>query len=265
MTDYDHTKKAGNRGDVWKHFALLTVVDGLIDRQGLGHTFRYRETHAGAGSFMLGAAGEWRQGLGEILPVRGPLRRHPYFELVGDRVDVGSLCRGSWRLVLARFDTRGVRCRMRLTDTSDTVSHQVWYELERRYLPPTVEFLHSDGFADLEHDAGSDLTLVDPPYHPTQRDWREGRGAAALLAERGENYLLWYPVFWSTNPQELVAAAGVPGYEIRWAPLGQRASRRPKGCGLVAGGAAGEILEAASGDLESLAALFGGELAVRRP
>ena len=41
MMMYDHSSKAGNKGDVWKHFALVTVVDRLPSSD----TFRYVDTH----------------------------------------------------------------------------------------------------------------------------------------------------------------------------------------------------------------------------
>ena len=42
---YNHSKKAGNRGDVLKH-AILTLLADQIDI--VGETFVWLETHAGA-------------------------------------------------------------------------------------------------------------------------------------------------------------------------------------------------------------------------
>lgn len=264
MAPYDHSRKAGNRSDVWKHFALLTAVDGLRRPAGSSEPFRYRETHAGTGAFVLGRIGEWRHGIGAILPVTGDLRGHPYFSLVGDAVEPGDVYLGSWRLVARHLQDRRVPFRLRLTDSSTDVSHRIWFEIDRRRLPPEVEFRQLDGYDDLRHRSGDDLTLIDPPFKPAQRDWLRCRQAAERLAARGESYLLWYPVFGPGHPGRLVAAAGVPAFELRWAAA-DRASRSLKGCGLVAGGRTAGVLEAARGRLEMLAALLGGRLAVRRP
>ena len=47
--EYNHTTKAGNAGDVWKHFILLTVADSLADTG----QFTYVETHSGIGKHYL--------------------------------------------------------------------------------------------------------------------------------------------------------------------------------------------------------------------
>ena len=271
MNHYDHARKAGNRGDVWKHFALLSTVDARLREAGgdapfrdRETPFRYRETHCGAGVFVLDRVGEWRQGIGAVLPVRGRLRSHPYFALVGDALAPDDVYLGSWRLVARLLQDRGARFRMRLTDTSTAVSDQIWFELGRLLLPPAIEFLQLDGFDALAEGAGDDLVLIDPPFRPAQRDWLRCRKAAARLTAAGASYLLWYPVYGPGHPERLIAAAAAPGFELLWAAV-ERPSRRQKGCGLVAGGRCAAILEAARGELEELAALLGGRLEVRRP
>ena len=60
---YDHSRKAGNKGDVWKHFTLVTVVDRL----GVKDSFRYVDVHSGAPSYELGQTGEWTRGIAAVL------------------------------------------------------------------------------------------------------------------------------------------------------------------------------------------------------
>src|SRR5437764_2750235 len=54
--DYAHARHAGNAGDVFKHVALLALLEEL--RPAL-----YVETHAGDGLYPLGSAGEWGDGV----------------------------------------------------------------------------------------------------------------------------------------------------------------------------------------------------------
>src|SRR4051812_5112966 len=57
--DYAHARHAGNAGDVFKHVALIAILDELL-RDPL--PLLYVETHAGDGLYPLGSAGEWGEG-----------------------------------------------------------------------------------------------------------------------------------------------------------------------------------------------------------
>src|SRR2546428_1066128 len=58
--DYAHARHAGNAGDVFKHVALIALLDELLrDPEPL----LYVETHAGDGLYPLGSAGEWGDGV----------------------------------------------------------------------------------------------------------------------------------------------------------------------------------------------------------
>jgi hypothetical protein len=60
---YDHSTKAGNRGDVWKHGLLTLLADKIHVPQ---RAFHWLETHAGAPIHRLRAGGEWRDGIGSL-------------------------------------------------------------------------------------------------------------------------------------------------------------------------------------------------------
>ena len=60
---YDHSRKAGNRGDVWKHSVLMALADVMDGNDG---RFRYVECHAGAPIHDLSENREWRRGVGTI-------------------------------------------------------------------------------------------------------------------------------------------------------------------------------------------------------
>src|SRR6266850_3813375 len=62
--DYNHSRKAGNRGDVWKHAILMMIADTIPIRNDEFHWF---ETHAGApihrlqtGPFSSDSRQDWR-------------------------------------------------------------------------------------------------------------------------------------------------------------------------------------------------------------
>ena len=262
MAIYQHAKKAGNPADVWKHFVLLTVLEKSISGLRAG-AFHYLETHAGAGVYPLGRLGEWRQGIGRVLPVPEPLADHPYFRYTGDCSQPGVVYPGSWRLAARLLTEHGVSYRMSLFDRAHSVRDQVRAGILAGRLPAGFEIQVRDGYKELEKSQLADLTLIDPPYRPAQRDWLRGSLAAALLSERGGDYLLWYPIFWPTHPERLVAAAKAPAFEVHWRPMGRSPTQTLKGCGLVAGGRSASTLAAARPRLEAVAALLDGELVVR--
>jgi 23S rRNA A2030 N6-methylase RlmJ len=108
---YDHARKAGNKGDVWKHFTVVTVVDRL----GVDDTFRYVDIHSGAPSYELGHAGEWKRGIGAILEECAPLQSHGYLQIASKFV-TGGTYPSAWRIVVDRLSTRSRHVEVVLTD-----------------------------------------------------------------------------------------------------------------------------------------------------
>ena len=66
--DYAHARHAGNVGDVFKHLALVGLLEELARDAG---PLRYVETHAADGLFPLGSAGEWGAGIQSLWDVEG--------------------------------------------------------------------------------------------------------------------------------------------------------------------------------------------------
>lgn len=60
---YHHSRKAGNRGDVWKHAVLVALMDAITADS---DSFRYVESHAGVPLHDLKPGGEWRHGAGAV-------------------------------------------------------------------------------------------------------------------------------------------------------------------------------------------------------
>jgi hypothetical protein len=61
---YDHSKKAGNEGDVIKHAFLLDTVDRLLaERNDNDAPFWYVDTHAARPFHRLSSSGRWTYGV----------------------------------------------------------------------------------------------------------------------------------------------------------------------------------------------------------
>jgi 23S rRNA A2030 N6-methylase RlmJ len=253
---YDHGRKAGNKGDVWKHFALISVVDGLA----VGQSFRYIDLHSGAPSYQLGESGEWKRGIAAVLNSRGSLGSHGYLEVASKFAEKGTYL-SSWRFVVERLAARCPHLDVVLTDTADAVAAR--YERSLSGLPPntSVRFEQSDGFRSIEFLAKADLVLIDPPFNPdAASEWRQTRVACASLLGRRIPFLAWYPLYSHSNPTKLVAGTGCSSWEVRWARIGPKPSQNIKGCGMLASADVGEILRDAEPELQMLASCLGGTL-----
>ena len=78
---YDHARKAGNRGDVWKHAVLVALTDAITTDSS---SFRYVESHAGAplhdlkpGGALGGAEAERVRVVAELVEVVHPRAPRP--------------------------------------------------------------------------------------------------------------------------------------------------------------------------------------------
>jgi 23S rRNA A2030 N6-methylase RlmJ len=253
---YDHSKNAGNRGDVWKHFALLTVVDRLPS----GEVLRYIDTHAGAPQYELVPGAEWEQGIGRVLEKRGAFRGHCYVETAARWV-AQARYPSSWRLVVDCAAARFRRIDLHLSDTARAVAAD-YEDLPALGLPQnvTVDFAATDGFARVEVIDGADLVLVDPPFSPhADADWRRLREVCVFLMAKGARFLAWYPIFSEIEPADLVAATGLSAFEVLWAPTTLGGHQELAGCGILASRECGDMLAVNTAQLERLASGLGGK------
>ena len=62
--DYAHARHAGNAGDVFKHVALIALLEAMVRDPA---PLTYVETHAGDGLYPLGSAGEWGDGAMRVI------------------------------------------------------------------------------------------------------------------------------------------------------------------------------------------------------
>jgi 23S rRNA (adenine2030-N6)-methyltransferase len=195
---YRHLYHAGNFADVHKHVTLLTVLAALKRKE---KGFLYFETHAGRGVYDLAdSAAESRHGIGRLVGaecVAAPLRR--YLVLLeqlraargGARLYPGSPwlaaseLRAQDRAVFIESVPEEARALERALSAVGTARIRAevgdGFEKLRSALPPSQ---------------GRALTLIDPPYEDTRRDFERTSAAVADAIKRFPTGVVavWYPV-----------------------------------------------------------------------
>jgi 23S rRNA (adenine2030-N6)-methyltransferase len=255
VPDYSHRFHAGNVGDVWKHCALVAILERLsVPPAG---RVVYLDSHAGEGRYALGPTGEWTEGIGRLWGERGD----------GDTVArYVALCRrlGTGEDRPTSYPGSPTLARALLGPAAEVV---LWEREEAAFarLAAQVEGdartrLHrGDGLTALAEEvrgaearAGAVVVLVDPPW-VRKVDWLEVPGilAAAARASTRATFILWYPVKSLTRPNAMIAClrtAGVPGTigELVTTPL-EHQRQRLNGSGVL-------LVRPPAGAVETLAA-----------
>jgi len=233
-SDYSHWYHAGNVGDVWKHCALVALLEALPP----GERF-YLETHAGTGRYALGATGEWTEGAGRLAASADaslPPAAARYLEVIGGlgfRPEAGRPVAypGSPALALS------------LLGPADSVVLHELAEPARASLveavggDPRVRVQAGDGLAALGPalargaGAAERVVLVDPPY-VAKEEWSAVPDALveASRCDPGARLLLWYPIKSMTRPEALLRrlrAAALPtvALELITTPLELKRNR----------------------------------------
>lgn len=210
--DYKHSYHAGNVGDVWKHCALVSLLDALREEGGL----RVVDTHAGEGFYRFQSTGEWTAGIGKLWEggFTGVTAVDRYVERVarltsGDR----RAYPGSPALIIdaLRAGDAGTFCEAR-PEAAAALRRNVGGR-------PGVQIVEGDGYQALAAISGPDLFVhIDPPY--VERDeWTQAAQAVVDVARRAPDarVMLWYPIKALTRPNQmlnLVRAAGVPAVSV---------------------------------------------------
>jgi len=259
--DYDHSRKAGNLGDVWKHFALVALADRIT---GKADTFHYVESHAGAPIHELRDRGEWRRGIGRV--ARDASFDCPYIATAREWLSLRRYP-ASWVFVVGRLARRFTNVRATLFDSSDQVAAQ--YQPTMDTLVPNnvrVGFRQGDGYAAAADLEDSDLVFLDPPFHPDAKtDWRLLEYACRDLTSRGLAFAAWYPFYWPTRPQALSDFTQCTSWEVSWTPCGSKPSQNLKGCGMLLSAGLARLFRDVEKDLVKMSACLQAELTVREP
>ena len=214
--NYDHAYHAGNFADVVKHIVLTRILLHLALKPA---SFRFIDTHAGAGVYDLASdaaarTGEWHGGVGRLARIdpasaAGELLA-PYRGLL--RADGQQPFRypGSPKIAQAflRANDRALFC-----ETQPAVRAQLAAALGR---DTRVKILALDGWTALgavvPPPERRGLVLVDPPFEaPDEWDRMAAIAGAAFRKWRTGIFMLWYPIKVFAGRDDLVRALRARG------------------------------------------------------
>ncbi len=206
---YRHAHHAGNFADVHKHVTLLALLSAL-QRKDKG--FLYLETHAGRGVYDLADSAEAGAGVARLegAACTAPELRHYLERLAQARRECGSsrLYPGSPWLAARqlRAQDRAVFVEA-LPEEARALRRALSSAREARVRVET-----GDGFerlrAALPPPERRALTLIDPPYEHTRRDFERIRAGIAETLRRFPTGVVavWYPVKEARDTERWLAA-----------------------------------------------------------
>ncbi|HEX3917711.1 MAG TPA: 23S rRNA (adenine(2030)-N(6))-methyltransferase RlmJ [Caulobacteraceae bacterium] len=194
--NYRHAFHAGNHADVFKHAALVAVLEHLLTKP---QPFTVLDTHAGIGVYDLASEGaqktlEYEAGVGRVfggeLPAAGG-----YLDLLSAMNAGGELAAypGSPEIArrMLRKDDRLILCELHPADAE---------ALKARYrFDPRVSVHHRDGYeavgALLPPTPRRGLVLIDPPFEATDEAQRLAQALAVGLRRWPTGiFMAWYPI-----------------------------------------------------------------------
>ncbi|MGH8150273.1 MAG: 23S rRNA (adenine(2030)-N(6))-methyltransferase RlmJ [Steroidobacteraceae bacterium] len=196
MTRYRHSFHAGNFGDVHKHVTLTALLQALA-RKDKG--FLYLETHAGRGSYDLGASGESRASAAGIERVLRSAE-HPeitdYAQAIAEWRTRSANPRGYPGSPLIAAKRLRPQDRAVLIELLAEEAGALETALPR---PARAQIVQADGFerlrAYLPPAERRGLTFVDPSYE-AQGELARAAGAIAEALRRFQTGVIavWYPI-----------------------------------------------------------------------
>lgn len=196
---YKHSFHAGNVGDVWKHVALLSLIEAMrADPRPLD----ILDTHAGEGFYRFQGTGEWLAGIGRLW-THGPTQ-HIVIDRYLDRVarltkeDRRSYPGSPAFLIDAlREGDSASFCELRAEAASEL----------RQVVGAKGQVLEEDGFTSLQRGGQQGarwLVHIDPPY-AEKDEWSKTPEAIARAASLGATVLAWYPIKSLTRPNLMLS------------------------------------------------------------
>lgn len=200
--NYRHAYHAGNFADVFKHTALVALLETFKSKP---TPFCYLDTHAGRGSYDLGGeealkTGEAADGIQRLLGATNlPASVRRYVELVrslNEQDDPNTLSRYPGSPLLAdlmlRENDRAILCELQADEAHALrtlfrhrhtfhVHQRDGYEALRGLLPPMEK---------------RGLVLIDPPFEAQEGEFRHIETALehALTRWPTGRYAAWYPI-----------------------------------------------------------------------
>ena len=274
--NYRHLFHAGSFADVFKHAALVLVLDRLLAKE---KPFVVIDSHAGAGLYDLwapeaGRGGEWRTGIQRLMAASDPPAEvRAYLSLVQQINPDGALRWYPGSPLLAALRLRR-QDRLAAIERHPDEAAGLRTALSGKSAG-RIEIREGDGYAALKAllppTPRRGVVVIDPPYEsPDEGEHLVRALKAAWRRWPTGHYLVWYP----TKDPELVAALHRAAAELTEAKLDEGeplvaelhlpslgGEGRLSGCGLLLLNPPWQIEEVLSRLLPALAALLGSGVA----
>lgn len=240
---YNHSKHAGNQGDVLKHAVLVEVVKHLVVKKAdgassLNFPFHYLETHCGAPMHELTGSSEYLEGIGKFWDKDDPFKGLDYFRYVSKTQLTTARYPSSWLLAYQTLmDAQCYNHTLTLFDTSADVAKAV---KSSPYMTDRINFHCIDATKNIgKHLKQVDFVFIDPSYslkkgEVSSSDWGMVIKLAQALTKKGIPFLVWYPYFTEKTPMKLVKETGLLSLELLNPKITQEGEM--KGSGMLLGG-----------------------------
>ena len=227
---YNHSKKAGNLGDVWKHFLLVELAQTIPS---ISDMFHYVESHCGGPVHELAPGGEWNKGIGNICG--GASCDSAYVSFSRPWIKSSQYPAG-WVFTASQLAKRFSQVDVTLFDINDEVGDMYEPLKPDHRFPDNIEvtFCKKDGFEAVKNLNEVDLVFLDPPFHPdADKDWRGLIDTCNALTSKQITFVAWYPFFSPDWPQKLVDKTGALAWESHWETDTTASGRGLIGCGML--------------------------------
>lgn len=243
---YFHSKYAGNKGDLWKHGVLDLMAQQWI--QGKSQSFSFMDSHCGSGIYQLRPGGQWKRGLGELADHQDL----DFLDFALKHFQQTKTYYGSFALLLQRHTIH----HLTLCDHSSDVHDDLRRVLPELPKPEVLQTIQEDSFALLRKiPIEADITLIDPAYSLKDgkgNDWEKLPSICQRWQHREKWLAVWYPIYGSRDPHQLIKLSKMRGLEVYW-DLKRQSPFVPRGCGVLVNESAWQAIHKRYEKLEALA------------
>jgi 23S rRNA A2030 N6-methylase RlmJ len=208
-SEYDHSDKIGNEGDVVKHAVLCRLVQELLP-QTAGDPFVYAESHTGRAVYVLPETGRWLNGIKpfseNLLDLEGETAASltsPLYKSLDayrrtcfpEKAKAESKYYGSSGMVDKMLTEANVPFRFQLWDSNPDVVKS----LSQTYgHGSNIEVFEGDGYLGLQSVERASAALIDPIS--VKDDNASIQRTMSHLHNQGIPFLCWVPLFGGNEP-----------------------------------------------------------------
>ena len=191
---YDHRKKAGNPGDIAKHIALLSALNGVLT-QADSNPFRYADIFAGFPGNPLIPGNEWEAGIGRldrsVTTMQNPHITKWYHHYVAGKNRANGLYPGSAAIAADEIKQHGKQPELLLWDMADEVIQAL-----QEYFADSAAIFREMAAPEDGRLRKADFVFIDPPGTASGRhpEFPTKTYLASFFANIETNLLMWLPL-----------------------------------------------------------------------